>query len=145
MKSFILILLAVILASAYSYGQSKDELEIRRLETLWTQLLDKADTTTLLKIWSKDYVVNNPDGRIVTPRDIIDLIRNGHVFPSVERVIEKITFNQDIAIVMGKEIESSRKTGQNEVSVTRRFTNVWIKTELGWQLTARQSTRIIPQ
>ncbi len=145
MKIYTLILFAVILTSANLFGQSKDELEIRRLETLWTQLLDKADTAALLKIWSKDYVVNNPDGRIVTPKDIIGLIRNGHVFPSVERIIEKITFNQDIAIVMGKEIESSGKTGQNEVSVTRRFTNVWIKTELGWQLTARQSTRIIPQ
>lgn len=146
MKNYTLLLLAFILTTTFSFGQSKDELEIRRLEILWTQLLDKADTTGLLKIWSKDYVVNNPDGRIVTPKDIIGLIKNGQVFPSVERIIEKITFTHDIAIVMGKEIESSVKAGQNNISiVSRRFTNIWIKTELGWQLTARQSTKIITQ
>lgn len=131
---------AFILTTAIAFGQSKDELEIRRLEILWTQLLDKNDTTSLLKIWTKEYVVNNPDGKIATPKDIIGLIKYGHKFPSVERIIEKITFIQDIAIVMGKEIERSNNTGQ---IVTRRFTNIWIKTELGWQLTARQSTKIL--
>jgi hypothetical protein len=49
----------------------------------------------------------------------------GQVFPSVERIIEKNTFAQNIAIVMGKEIEQSKKTGQNDNPVvTRRFTNI---------------------
>jgi len=144
MKYYALFFFAFILTTFITYGQSKDEMEVRRLETLWTQLLDKADTTSLLKIWSKDYVVNNPDGKIATPKDIISLIKKGHVFPFVERIIEKITFSQNIAIVMGKEIEHSKKTDPNvDQMVTRRFTNIWIKTDSGWQLTARQSTKIL--
>ena len=50
-----------------AFGQSKDEQEIRYLEKHWTQLLDNGDTTSLLNIWSKEYVVNNPNGKIVTP------------------------------------------------------------------------------
>ena len=107
MKNYAIFFFAFILTHSITSGQSKDEMEVRRLETLWTQLLDKADTTSLLKIWSKDYVVNNPDGKIATPKDIISLIKKGHVFPSVERIIEKITFSQNIAFVMGKEIERS--------------------------------------
>lgn len=140
MKYFVIFFFTFILTTAIAFGQSKDELEIRRLEILWTQLLDKSDTTSLLKIWTREYVVNNPDGKIATPKDIIGLIKGGHKFPTVERIIEKISFIQDIAIVMGKEIERSNNTGQ---IVTRRFTNIWIKTELGWQLTARQSTKIL--
>jgi ketosteroid isomerase-like protein len=144
MKKYAILFIAFILTTSFASGQSKDEMEIRRLETLWTQLLDKADTTSLLKIWSKDYVVNNPDGKIATPKDIISLIKKGHVFPSVERIIEKITFSQNIAIVMGKEIEHSKKTDPNiDQMVTRRFTNIWIKTASGWHLIARQSTKIL--
>lgn len=124
-------------------GQSNDELKIRQLEKDWTQLLNKGDTTSLLKIWSKDYVVNNPNGKIVTPKEIIDLMKSGHKFPAVERIIEKVTFNRDIAIVMGKELEqpSNLTMDQNEW-IPRRFTNVWIKSKNGWQLAARQSSKI---
>jgi ketosteroid isomerase-like protein len=144
MKNHAIFFFAFILSTSITSGQSKDEMEIRHLETLWTQLLDKADTTSLLKIWSKDYVVNNPDGKIATPKDILSLIKKGHVFPAVERIIERITFTQNVAIVMGKEIEHSKKTDpNNDQMVTRRFTNIWIKTDSGWQLIARQSTKIL--
>jgi ketosteroid isomerase-like protein len=146
MKNYVMFFFAFILTTTIASGQSKDELEVRRLESLWTQLLDKADTTSLLKIWSKDYVVNNPDGKIATTKDIINLIKKGHVFPSVERIIEKITFTQNIAIVMGKEIERGKKSDPNvDQMVTRRFTNIWIKAGSGWQLIARQSTKILTQ
>jgi ketosteroid isomerase-like protein len=144
MKNFILLIL--ILSATASFGQSKDELEIRRLENHWTQLLDKSDTTALLKLWTKDYVVNNVNGKIVTAKDIIALIRKGQTFPPVERIIEKITFTSNLAIVMGKEIAQPVKTAQSEgQTVTRRFTNIWIKSKDGWQLTARQATNILVQ
>ena len=144
MKKTVLPLVLFFLAVTVSSGQSKDEQEIRRLETLWTQLLDRSDTTALLKIWAVNYTVNNPDGKIATPGDIVALIRKGHVFPKVERMIERITFTSDIAVVMGKEVEKSRKPGATEETVTnRRFTDVWIRSGSGWQLIARQSTKIV--
>ncbi len=82
-----------------------DEEKIKELELHWTQLLDKGDTTSLVQIWSKEYVVNNPNGKIVTAKEIIALMKSGFKFPLVERVIEKITFNKNIAIVMGKELQ----------------------------------------
>lgn len=126
-----------------AFGQSKDEQEIRYLEKHWTQLLDNGDTTSLLNIWSKDYVVNNPNGKIVTPMEIIALMRSGHKFPSVERIIEKITFNQNIAVVMGKELQQPpNMTTNKDEWIPRRFTNVWIKTKNEWRLAARQSSKI---
>lgn len=146
MKAYKLMLIGFILGISLTFGQSNDETEIRRLEKYWTELLDKGDTTALLALWSENYVVNNPNGKIVTPKNIVALMKGGHVFPAVERIIEKITFNQDIAIVMGKELQqpASMTTNHNEW-IPRRFTNVWIKTESGWQLAARQSSQVITQ
>lgn len=79
------------MVSAISIGQSQDEQEISRLKKHWTELLDKGDTTSLKEIWTKEYVVNNPNGRIVTTKEIVALMKSGHVFLKVER----ITFNQN--------------------------------------------------
>ncbi|MDC6390826.1 nuclear transport factor 2 family protein [Maribacter sp. PR1] len=144
MRTLKLTLIGFLFITTLASGQSTDEIEIRRLEKHWTELLDKGDTTSLLKIWSKEYVVNNPNGKIVTPKEIVAIMKSGHVFPSVERIIEKITFNQDIAIVMGKELQQPASMNTNKKEwIPRRFTNVWIKSEKGWQLTARQSSQIV--
>jgi len=146
MKVLNLFLICFIVANSVAFGQSSDEMEIKQLEKHWTELLDKGDTTSLLEIWSENYVVNNPNGKIVTPKEIVTLMKSGHKFPAVERVIEKITFNQDIAIVMGKELQQPQNMTHNHDDwILRRFTNVWIKTKEGWKLAARQSTQVISQ
>ena len=146
MKVSKIFFISFIFISTVAIGQSSDEMEIRQLEKHWTELLDKGDTTSLLKIWSEKYVVNNPNGKIVTPKEIVALMKSGHKFPAVERIIEKITFNQDIAIVMGKELQQpGNMTTNHDNWIPRRFTNVWIKTKEGWQLAARQSTQVISQ
>jgi ketosteroid isomerase-like protein len=143
MKAIDFLTIGLVLVPALIFAQSNDETEIRQLEKHWTELLDSGDTTSLLAIWSKNYVVNNPNGKIVTPKEIVTLMKNGHVFPAVKRIIEKITFNQDIAILMGKELQQpATMTANHEEWIPRRFTNVWLRTENGWQLAARQSSEV---
>ncbi|MCB9340781.1 MAG: nuclear transport factor 2 family protein [Lewinellaceae bacterium] len=146
MKTFSLFLICFTLVTTLTCGQSNDEKEIRELEKHWTELLDNGDTTALLKIWSENYVVNNPNGKIVTPKDIVALMKSGHKFPAVERIIENITFNENVAIVMGKELQQpSNMTSNHEEWIPRRFTNIWIKTKNGWQLAARQSSKVFTE
>ena len=143
MKTVFFFLANFTLLTTLAYGQSGDEMQIRALEKHWTELLDKGDTTALLEIWSENYVVNNPNGKIVTPKDIVALMKGGHVFPAVDRIIEKITFQGDMAIVMGKELQQPpSKTTDREQWIPRRFTNVWVKAGNAWQLIARQSAVI---
>lgn len=69
-------------------------------------------------------------------------MKSGHKFPSVERIIEEITFKQNIAIVMGNELHQPvNMTTNQEQWIPGRFTNVWIKTENKWQLASRHSSR----
>lgn len=144
MKTHCLLLISFLFVTSLLFGQSEEEAEIRRLEKHWTELLDQGDTTALMQIWNENYVVNNPNGKIVTPKDIVGLMKSGHIFPAVERIVEKVTFNQNIAIVMGKELQQPASMITNkEEWIPRRFTNVWIKSDKGWQLAARQSSRQI--
>lgn len=136
MKLFLNTILFLCL-SCFCFAQTPTKEEkIIQLEKEWTELLNKKDTTALSNIFTKDYVVNNAMGKIVGVKDIFKLLKAGHVFPRVDRNIEKITFNHNLAIVMGGEIEY----GENNVKKHRRFTNVWVETEVGWKLIARQAT-----
>ncbi len=143
MKQLILILLLII--GTNSFAQSKAEMEIRQLEDYWSELLAKSDTVGLSKVWSKNYVVNNPAGKIIRGEDIFGFIRKGQQFPAYEKVIESITFSDNIAIVMGREISQSKKEGvENPHQITRRFTNVWVYSKKEWKLLARQATNTAP-
>ncbi|NML36780.1 nuclear transport factor 2 family protein [Chitinophaga sp. G-6-1-13] len=118
------------------------EKEIRRLEQQEVVAIQKADTTTLLQIWSKDFVVNNPYGQIVTLPQILAFIREGKIdYTSFERIIERVTIVDNIAITMGKEIVIPEKATQHaDKKVTRQYTDVWMKTKDGWREVARQAT-----
>ena len=142
MKSAFFFLTLFILMAQFSFAQSKDEKEIRRLDQLESTSIYKADTVTLLKLWAKDYVVNNPYGEIVTVPQILGFIRSGQIdYSTVERVVERVTFTQNIAIIMGHEIVTPQNLTNNAGKiVTYRYTHIWIKTNGQWRLTARQAT-----
>ena len=143
MKKINVLIIAFTLITSLAFSQPKDEQRIRELEKHWTALLDQGDTDALLKIWTEEYVVNNPKGKIVTPTDIVTLMKSGHVFPKVERIIEKITFNGNMAIIMGKELQQpADMTPDQKDWIPRRFTNIWVKNKKEWQLAARQSAQI---
>ena len=107
----------------------------------------KGDTIMLFKLLSPKIVVHNPENSIVKFDKIIERIRNGKIdYSSFERVIENISFAENIAIVMGKEtITPNGVTINAGKTVTRSFTNIWMKYKDSWRLTARQATIISVQ
>jgi uncharacterized protein (TIGR02246 family) len=129
---------------ATTYAQTTAEIEIRNLEDAQRQAFLKKDTATLFKLFSPDFVVNAPTNKITTLQELMQLMRQGAVDMEVfERITERVTFNNNIAIAMGN--ETLHPTGQMPNAgrtVKRRYTNIWMKTDGGWQLVARQSSII---
>lgn len=142
MKKQTAFLIIFIFSQCYLFGQSKEDSEIKKLDQLEIEAIHKGDTTILLKLWDKNYVVNNPYGVIVTIPEILGFIRAGQIdYSTVERVIEKITFNQNVAITMGKEIVTPQNATSNAGKIiTMRYTHIWMKTKGVWHLIARQAT-----
>ena len=127
------------------FAQDAREAEIRRLEDLERESVLKTDSTILFdKIWSPKMVVNTPANVVGTVEGTKQLLRNGGLkYLSFERNIEKITFNDDLAIVMGGEVIKPQGTQPNAgKTVSRRFTNVWKFSNNSWSIIARQATII---
>lgn len=141
MKKLIFTLLPLFIFIG-SYSQSTDETEIRKLEDDAREAFLKKDTATLLKLYSPNLVVNSPWNRVSSLQDILGNLRKGaDDRQSFEKNIERITFTDNIAIVMGQ--ETLKPTGQAPnagKTVQRRYTDVWMKNKNSWQLVARQST-----
>ncbi len=126
-------------------AQDKRESEIRRLENLERESVLKGDSLALFdKIWSPDMVINTPNNVVGTVEGTKALLRSGGLnYVSFERNIEKITFNNNVAIVMGGEkIKPQGKQNNAGKVVTRRFTNVWMYSNNSWSIIARQATII---
>jgi len=126
-------------------AQDAREDEIRRLENLERESVLKSDSAVLFdKIWSSKMVVNTPANVVGTVEGTKQLLRTGALhYLSFERNIEKITFNDDVAIVMGGEVIKPQGTQPNAgKTVSRRFTHVWKFSNNSWSIIARQATII---
>jgi hypothetical protein len=126
-------------------AQDPRETEIRRLENAEREAVLKGDTTVLFKqLWSPNMVVNAPANRVGTVEITKIHTRKGLLnYASFERNIEKITFNENLAIVMGEEKLKPQGLSDNAGKlITRRFTNIWKFSNNSWSIIARQATII---
>jgi len=144
MKQFILLLFLTVL-SLQSFAQDARESEIRRLENLERESVMKSDSLTLFdKLWSPDMVINAPTNVVGTVQTTKTVLRAGGLkYLSFERNIEKITFFDNVAVVMGGEVVKPQGKQPNAGRVvTRRFTNVWQNSNGMWSIIARHATII---
>lgn len=115
------------LLAAPAYQRKIQEAEMKRLENLEKGSVLKSDSATPFdKIWSSKMVVITPANEVGTVEGTKQHFRTGGVnYLSFKRDIEKITFNDDVAIVMGSEvIKPQGSQPYAGKTVTRRFTPV---------------------
>lgn len=126
-------------------AQDPREAQIKRLENLERESLLKSDSAALFgKIWSPKMVIHTPANVVGTVEGTKQLFRSGALkYLSFERSIEKITFNDNLAIVMGGEVIKPQGSQPNAgKTVTRRFTHIWKQSNKKWSIIARQATII---
>lgn len=145
MKNRLLTLAFVAFATLAKAQTDPREAEIRQLENREREATMRGDSVALFgKIWSNEMVVNTPANRAGTVEGSKMQLRTGNLaYASFVRNIEKITFNENIALVMGEEIVKPQ--GQQlhaGKTVTRRFTNIWEQTSGSWQIIGRHATII---
>ncbi|MEO8353520.1 MAG: nuclear transport factor 2 family protein [Chthoniobacteraceae bacterium] len=140
----LLLILPLVSCASTLLAQNKVEDEIRRLEQIEVKAILARDTTTLEKLWDKNYVVNNPDNKIVLANaDPVDRPVLKKPRSSFTREVEHIAVRDNIVISMGSETvvpaSDLPKSGQ---TVKRRYTNIWMKIGDSWKLVARHANEI---
>src|SRR4051812_15112254 len=142
MKQLILTLLPLFIFFG-SYAQSTEETEIRKLENEMREAFLKRDSVILFKLLSPNLVINSPWNKVLTMEDITNNLRKGGGTDTLtfDGNIEKITFTNNIAIVLGQETRVATGKAINVgKTIQRRFTDVWMNNKKKWQLVGRQST-----
>lgn len=144
MKKLIIIIIMSLSSFIMAHAQTDSrEIEIRRLENIEREATIRGDSAVLFgKIWSNEMVVNTPANRVGTVEGSKMQLRTGNLaYASFVRNIEKITFSDNIALVMGEEITKPVGHQQNAgKTVTRRFTNIWKFANNQWFIIGRQAT-----
>ena len=125
-----------------TYAQNVAENKIRELDNEQKEAYFRRDTATLLKLFSPHVIINGFSNKFETLQDVLSRIRQeGNNMDYYDRIIEKVIFAHNTAIVMGNEtIKPSGIAVNAGKTVKRRFTNIWIPNKKSWQLVARQST-----
>ena len=149
MKRLILLAVAVtIILAGPASGQSVKqkaviEQEIRRLDLAHADAVLRGDLVAMDKLWTEDFIVNNPFNEI----DKADRIRTGAVtYSSFVRVPESVVIHGETVIVMGRETVVPKGTSPAAGStINRRYTNIWMKRKGQWRLVARHASVICQQ
>jgi len=138
-------LVYLVAITNFAFAQDPREVDIRRMENLERESVLKGDSMALFdKIWSPNMIVNTPANVVGTVEGTKAHLRSGDLnYLSFERNIEKITFDDNVAVVMGGEIIKPQGHQLNAgKTVTRRFTHVWLYKNNQWTIIARQATII---
>jgi hypothetical protein len=150
MKQISLVIIVIFAAAVLAMAQSakqNDALEqkIRKLEQGEIDALLRNDINAVESNWAKDYVVNNPFNVVVNASQ--GPIRAGTLtYSSFVREVERVLIHGNTVIVMGHEtVVPSGTSADVGKTINRRFTNIWMKRNGKWLLTARHASVICPK
>ncbi len=121
------------------------EREIRKIDEAERVAVLAGDLPAIERAWADDFTVNAPNNQVLKgKKDAVALVRAGILdYASFERDVEAVLIHGDTAILMGLEtVKPRNKAPEAGRTVRRRFTNIWMKRDGRWQLTARQATNI---
>jgi ketosteroid isomerase-like protein len=151
MKKFMLIIpivigIATVLVVGQNVKQRNDrEGEIRKIDLAEADAILRNDAAAAAAFYADDLVVNNPRYTVTNGKQaLLALIKTGNIhYSSFVREIEAITFQGETAIVMGKEsVKPAGNAPGAGQTILRRYTNIWMKRNNKWLLTARHANII---
>ena len=145
MKKIMLLLVLTITCLSLQAQTSDVESTIKALEQKEVQAVLQKDTATLKKIWSNDFTVNSPMNTIqAAGKNTLDRpVMNKMSYLKFDRNIEKVLVKGDMVITMGSELVVRKGTnGEADATIRRRYTNIWMKQNNEWQLSARHANEI---
>jgi ketosteroid isomerase-like protein len=143
MKTWIGIFCCALFLSAAENG-SKTEKEVLAAMDSWKQATMKKDRAALEKLLHEDLTYSHSNGHNESKADVIKSVTTG------KATVEAIDFSDttvriygSTALVKGK-VDIRNNTDGKSTVANLNILHVWLKGSKGWQLVARQATRLAP-
>jgi hypothetical protein len=137
----LLLLFSVMAALSAASTSPKAEKEVLAAMDAYKEAMIHKDGAALDKLLSNDLTYTHSGGQLETKADVIKSITTG------KTIVEAIDFSDttvllydNMALVKGKVDLYHSKTNIVHMNVL----HVWMKGPQGWQMVARQATRLIP-
>ena len=129
--------------------QTADQRAVLAADEQQRQAVASGNTEAILAIADPHLRVNAPNNRVLSREDLVRMVASGEIRNEVfVRTPEDVTITGDIGVVMGHEevfpgagSEQARMYGRR--TLTRRYTNVYIRRDGAWYHLARHAN-IIP-
>lgn len=159
MKRFFQVILAITFLSAVLFAHiadksERDKQELIRLETLTVTATDRRDLVTLDRLIADDFVATTSRGALKNKKETIASWTNNaptdaqgaQTTVSVVTTLNdfNVRINGKTAIVTGLDRAVYQKTEGGETVSEARFTDIWEKRKIGWQLVAGHVSRVQP-
>jgi ketosteroid isomerase-like protein len=131
-------------------AQTADERAVLAADAEQRRAVASRDIEAIGRISDAHLRVNAPSNRILTREDLMRMVASGEIRnEEFERTAEEIVITGDVGVVMGRErvlpgaaSEQARMYGARPLS--RRYTNVYIRSGGGWRHLARHANIIQP-
>lgn len=141
----LLFAVTLVTCTVFVHAQQNDvATEINRLEQASVLAILIQDTTTLNKIWAKDFMVNAPINKVVIGGQV-KMVAAGFIkYSSFVLENEQAMVKGDLVITMGREkvVTLGGNYPEPGKTVQRRYTQVWQKQNGNWICIARQASNI---
>ena len=121
------------------------ESEIAVIEDKRAAFILNRNLPDFFNLFSSGFVATNPFNQVVNKEQVFEFFEKGitGIVSSFQVDIEKIAIVNGLAIVMGREALVPEGDSKNSgKTVNRRFTNIWIKENDTWKITARHASNI---
>ncbi|WP_205503116.1 nuclear transport factor 2 family protein [Rufibacter psychrotolerans] len=143
MKKMLLAAVAVLhltTSSAQENPQLRQEIE--KLDLAHAAAIFKGDAPALDALMDDNITVHHPTNRIVNEKqELLQLINAGVIrYTSFKRTPQKFLFFDQTVVVMGtEEVVPAPGAPNAGKTLTRRYTNIWMKKADTWKLTVRHA------
>ena len=137
-----MLLSAAVISAAVT--DSKADKEVLAAMDAWKQATLKKDAGALEKLLHDDLTYSHSSGKTETKADVIKSVTTG------KATVEAIDFSGttvrvygNTALVKGK-VDIRNNTDGKSTTANLNILHVWVKGPHGWQMVARQATRLTP-
>jgi len=143
-KHLLLVLAAAICTSVAATEIS--EASLRAADAEQMRIIVEGDARSQQEFMHPNYIINGPSNRIMRKPALVTMLAQGKMASErFERVIEGIAITGNIGIVMGSEVVRPTSTSElgsrhGNVTLNRRYTNVFLFEDGRWRFLARQAT-----